>query len=251
MASGLREMLAVARTVRRDLGTGRAVAVLAHKWWRKLRRQKPPNTLEANLEVWETHDWSEAGDEWTPSPEWKQAVLYEFLYEYMPRQGALLEIGPGGGRWTEHLAPLARALTLVDLTPACIGLCRARFADHKHIEYHVNDGRSLPFVPDASIDGIWSFDTFVHIAPPDIHSYVKEFARILKPHGVAVIHHARAGAYSRSWRSDMTAEHMQEFCRDFRLQVALQQDSLAGGTIPLYQMATQTKPDVVTVIRKA
>jgi hypothetical protein len=48
----------------------------------------------------------------------------------------------------------------------------------------------------------------------------------------------------------MTSEHMQEFCRDCRLQIMLQQDSLAGGAIALYQMTTRTKPDVVTVIRK-
>ncbi len=250
MASGLRAVLGVARRVIRDLGLVRATGVFARKAWRKLRHERPPNTVEANLEVWETHDWSRLGEEWTPSQEWKEAILNELLRPHIPAGSCVLEIGPGAGRWTEYLIPLASRLILVDITPACIALCRARFASESHIEYHVNDGRTLPFVSAASVDAIWSFDTFVHIEPRDIHSYVREFARVLRPGGVAVVHHARCGCHRRSWRSDMTAEQMVEFCNEAGLVVVRQQVSLAGGTISLCQLGIATKPDVVSVIQK-
>jgi SAM-dependent methyltransferase len=234
----------------RDLGLRRALAVLGRKLWRKLRHDRPPNTVEGNLEVWETHDWSQAGEEWTVSPEWKEAILDELLRAHLPARGRIVEIGPGAGRWTEHLIPIASHLTLVDLTPACIALCRKRFASERNIEYHVNDGRSLPFVTDGSVDGIWSFDTFVHIAPPEVRAYMAEFARVMAPGAVGVIHHARSGSHRRSWRSDMTAERMADFCREFGLDVVRQQESLRDGAISLCRLETHFAADVATVFRR-
>jgi len=250
VSSGIRGLLEVGRTAVRDLGFMRAIRVLMRKLWRKLRHDRPPNTVEGNLEVWETHDWSQGGEEWTASPEWKEAVLDELLRAHIRKGARVLEIGPGAGRWTEHLIPLASHLTLVDLTPACIAMCRKRFAAERNIAYHVNDGRSLPFVADNAIDAIWSFDTFVHIEPADVRHYVAEFARVMSPGAVGVIHHSRTGRHRRSWRSDMTAERMAEFCEEQGLEMVKQQDSLGGGAISLCQLQTQYKPDIVSVFRK-
>ncbi len=58
---------------------------------------------------------------------------------------------------------------------------------------------------------IWSFDVFVHIAPDDVERYVAEFARILRPGGRAIIHHAAEGGLHGGWRSSMTAEMFASF----------------------------------------
>ncbi|MFH0947074.1 MAG: class I SAM-dependent methyltransferase, partial [Planctomycetota bacterium] len=57
-------------------------------------------------------------------------------------------------------------------------------------ECFVNDGCALPFCGEASIDLVWSYDSFVHIEKSAIQSYFHEFARVLRPGGKAVIHHA-------------------------------------------------------------
>nr|MBP7619396.1 hypothetical protein [Gemmatimonadales bacterium] len=57
-------------------------------------------TARDNRTWWNTHDWSRLGEEWTPSEEWKKAVVSRYLAPYMPEGVPLLEIGPGGGRWT-------------------------------------------------------------------------------------------------------------------------------------------------------
>ena len=62
----------------------------------------------------------------------------------------------------------------------------------------------------ASVDAVWSFDVFVHVAPGGQAGYLSEIARVLRPGGVAAIHHAdgrnRGVAPSRSgWRAPMTA----------------------------------------------
>ncbi|MBM3493112.1 MAG: class I SAM-dependent methyltransferase [Armatimonadetes bacterium] len=250
MGSGLGSLLDVGRTAVRDLGFRRAMGVLARKLWRKARRDRPPNTVEGNLEVWETHDWSQCGEEWTVSPAWKEAILDELLRAYMPAGGRILEIGPGAGRWTEHLIPIASRLILVDLTPACIALCRKRFASERGIEYHVNDGRSVPFLSDESVDGVWSFDTFVHIEPSEVRTYMAEFARVMAPGAVGVTHRARAGRHRRSWRSDMTAERMADFCLERHLELVKQQESLRDGSISLCRLETHFRADVVSVFRK-
>ncbi len=77
------------------------------------------------------------------------------------------------------------------------------------MEFHVNDGKSLSAIDSNSVDGVWSFDVFVHIAPPDVDAYLGEITRVLRPGGRAVIHHAKAGredgAADIGQRSNMTA----------------------------------------------
>lgn len=48
----------------------------------------------------------------------------------------------------------------------------------------------LPTIPDASVDYIFSFDTFVHFEPDLFNAYVKEAGRILKSGGVLHLHYA-------------------------------------------------------------
>jgi SAM-dependent methyltransferase len=52
-------------------------------------------------------------------------------------------------------------------------------------------------VDDASIDFAFSFDSLVHAESDAVSSYVSELARVLKPGGVAFIHHSNLGAIRR------------------------------------------------------
>ena len=87
-----------------------------------------------------------------------------------------------------------------------IEACRQRFRGESHLEFHVNDGRSLEFAADNSVDFIWSFDVFVHIEPEDIDGYLQEFRRVLKPGGRAIIHHGIIGKTVFEWRSSLTLQ---------------------------------------------
>jgi ubiquinone/menaquinone biosynthesis C-methylase UbiE len=205
-------------------------------------RGAPPNTVEANLKQWTAYDWSKSGEEWTVSPQWKDSVIREILKPNIPEGSSVLEIGPGGGRWTEYLLPLANSLVVVDLTPECIRLCQERFGSSANIKYFVNDGRDLSFVPDASVDRIWSFDVFVHIQRDDIERYVSQFPRILSRGGIAVIHHGAHGSQLKGWRSDMTAEAMCRIAQSCGLSVERQFSSWNGGRFNL--------GDVVTMLAK-
>src|SRR5260221_9935445 len=65
------------------------------------------NSVVMNKQIWENWDWKSRGDEWTLSPAWKESIVRSILQPNIPAASDVLEIGPGAGRWTEHLLPIA------------------------------------------------------------------------------------------------------------------------------------------------
>jgi SAM-dependent methyltransferase len=155
--------------------------------------------IEANRAVWErSWDWSSQGDEWSSwwggtDALWFGALLPR-IHSLVPSK-TILEIAPGFGRWTHYLKELCERLVVVDLAERCIEHCKTRFADATNIDYHVNDGRSLEMVADASIDFAFSFDSLVHVENDVLEAYLTQLARKLTPDGVGFIHHSNGGAY--------------------------------------------------------
>jgi ubiquinone/menaquinone biosynthesis C-methylase UbiE len=158
-------------------------------------------TTDANLREWSEYDWSELGEEWNWSDDWKEHVLNEVALKHISAGGTVLEIGPGAGRWTETLLITAKRMILVDIAPKAIDLCKERFSGHDNISYFVGAGRSLDFIPDKSVDYIWSFDVFVTVNCRDADHYVKEFGRVLRPGGRGVINVFREELYVPIYRS--------------------------------------------------
>jgi SAM-dependent methyltransferase len=156
-------------------------------------------TIRDNLKIWnETWDWSAGGQEWSHgwggTPALWHALLLPRIHQWLPA-GTILEIAPGFGRWTAYLKDVATRLIVVDLAPKCIQACRERFAGEQHIEYHVNDGRSLSMVRDESVDFVFSFDSLVHADADAVEGYVAELGRVLTRDGVAFIHHSDVGGF--------------------------------------------------------
>jgi SAM-dependent methyltransferase len=222
-----------------------------HMWFSRAlvtTRIATPHSRFFNKVAWSRHDWSRRGEEWTVSPEWKDAVVAGLIDPYIRSDAHVLEIGPGGGRWTEALLARASRVTAVDVTPACIEQCRARFAGNDRLELHLNDGASLRMIAPASVDVVFSFDVFVHLSAGAIRQYIRQFPRVLKPHGLAIIHHARAGAYAPGWRSDVTADDVRRLALSAGLRVIEQIEALPHGQ-RLYAQNEDT-PDVVTIIAR-
>ena len=157
--------------------------------------------LEQNRRVWDAEfDWraERDGEDWSlpwgdSETQWTSALLPR-IRRFVPT-GTILEIGPGRGRWTRFLKDYCERLIIVDLSPACIEACRARFGSDGHIAYHVNDGVSLEMVPDHSVDFVFSFDSLVHAEPRVIDAYLSLLARKLTAAGAGFVHHSNLGAY--------------------------------------------------------
>ncbi len=196
--------------------------------------------LEENRRTWETWDWSDFGEQWTEDvrrfrgadpAEWKARLVLELIVEGVPEGSDVLEIGPGGGRWTEYLLPRSRRMILADISARCIGICMDRFGSDPRIEGHVLADSTLSFQADNSVDVIWSYDVFVHVNPEDTARYLEEAARVLRPGGTAIVHHS--GTYSDDqvaadgYRSHMTAELFASLAVHNGLRVVGQDHELA------------------------
>lgn len=184
------------------------------------------NTTSAAADIWDLLPWEKQyGEEWTISEEWKKSLIDDVLLKYIKPATALLEIGPGAGRWTEILAPMAKTLYAVDVSSKAINLCKERFSTTTNIFFILTRNASLRSIPDKTIAGIWSFDVFVHINPDDTENYLSEFKRVLVPGGVAVIHHPKEGGLHGGCRSRMTAHLFAELLEKHGLVLIRQFDS--------------------------
>lgn len=172
-------------------------------------------TRDENRRFWnDEYDWSDGGESWTPDETWRREVLAHTLEKHLAPGAEVLEIGPGAGRFTaEVLAASPKRLVLVDLAQRCLDLCRERFGELDFVEYHLNDGRSLDFLGDESIDFVWSFDVFVHVDADDLAAYVEQFRRIMRPGAIGILHYAsidRAQCEDprEGWRAQYTSGEM-------------------------------------------
>jgi ubiquinone/menaquinone biosynthesis C-methylase UbiE len=216
----------------------------AHRRWRS-------NSVGANREWWDRYDWTRGGDEWTESAEWKQALIDEVMLAAIPSRGEVLEIGPGAGRWSLALAENSLRLVVVDISAETLRGAGKRLAAFDNVTYVHGGGSDLPGIADGSIDAVWSFDVFVHIAPPDFVAYLDEIARVLRPGGVAVIHHSdgrnRGRLLSRhGWRAPMSRELFAALAQPRGLALTRQIDSWGeDGQFDLAAFA-----DVISVCRR-
>lgn len=240
------------------------------------------NTIENNRRLWDQdYAWPEDGDEWNgqaafcgqPYDAWKQALVEHFLTPRLKADATLLEIGPGHGRWARHIAGRCGMFYLADLSTTCLDHCRQMLGDER-LAYVPTDGHSLTGVPDASVDFAWSYDVFVHIGPADIAGYLADLARVLKPGGEAVIHHAgrrdamlpfdgirqwgpfflksynllSLGVWSTTdgWRSAISRERFARLARAAGLEVRNQQQTFGPGDA----FAVRRFGDWITTLRR-
>lgn len=213
-------------------------------------------TVEENAHYWEkVYDWSSAGEEWSRGWGDSQAKwdgsLYPRLKRFLPT-GRILEIAPGYGRWTGYLKEQCDQFVGVDISPRCIEVCRELFPE---LEFHHNDGQSLPMIEDRSVDFVFSYFSLIHAEVDTVALYLKEIARVLKPQGAGFLHHSNLGEYRRyfqltqklpkllqkglfemglldmpQWRApSMSAEAFVRYCQEAGL-VCITQESVNFGS---------------------
>jgi SAM-dependent methyltransferase len=213
---------------------------------RRARKIPGLNSAAINKAIWDAWDWSAQGDEWSPSPQWKEALIRCVLQREIAAGQDILEIGPGAGRWTGPLLERAHRYVGIDISPACIEQCRKRFGSDSRATFEVGSGSDLASVADASIDAIWSYDAFVHINDAEVERYVDEFARVLRPAAVAVIHHGGVGGAAGGWRSNLTTGALQEMLQRHGLLLERSLDHWVDGDTT----HSLTYGDRIAVIRK-
>lgn len=92
---------------------------------------------------------------------------------------SVVEIGTGPGLDAAAFLAAGFEVAGVDLSPAHVDLARAAGVDAR-----VAAAQALPFA-DASFDALWSMSVLMHLPDADLDAALAEFARVLRPGGLA------------------------------------------------------------------
>lgn len=148
-----------------------------------------------------------------------------FLQPYMNDRydHDILELSPGGGRFTAELIRFARNIDLIDMNEACLEICKERFKYYPiDIAFFLNDGTSCDVLGDRRYSFVACFDSMVHMHPSVIEGYVKQLATRLNPGGIMWLDHSGKGIRDLGHRTDMTPSLMATFGESSGLHVVNQ-----------------------------
>lgn len=117
-----------------------------------------------------------------------QYVREHFLTPYVSPTSSVVEIGPGGGRWTRYLLG-AKQIYAVDYHQELLDTLKSNLGSHG-LTFIRNNGDDFPGVPPGSIDFVFSFGAFVHLDIDIIGRYLENIKPLLKPKANVVIHYS-------------------------------------------------------------
>lgn len=115
-------------------------------------------------------------------------VRDHFLRSYISPDTTVLEIGPGGGRWTRYMLE-AKLIYAVDYHEELLGELRKTIRS-RNVSFIKNNGTDFPGIPAASVDFVFSFGTFVHLNVDLIESYLQNLKPVLKQDANVVLHYS-------------------------------------------------------------
>ena len=93
-------------------------------------------------------------------------LTWRYLDHYLPRHGAILEVGAATGRYTLDLAKRGYALTAVDLSAALLEKCKQRIAEaglESRVRFVVADARDLSAVTEKGFDAVLLMGPLYHL----------------------------------------------------------------------------------------
>jgi SAM-dependent methyltransferase len=131
------------------------------------------------------------GDSWGGA-DYVDGVVGRFCAPHLGADGGAvaLEIGPGGGRYTEKILPLVRELHAIDVSGEILAHLTERLGVPSGLAAHRGDGRTLSPIGDGLIDFAYSFNLFLFLDLETVHAYFAELRRVLRPSGIGVVQYA-------------------------------------------------------------
>lgn len=115
-------------------------------------------------------------------------VKEHFILPYISKEANVLEIGPGGGRWTRYMLA-SKLLVVIDYHQELLDELKLNF-NGKNMIFVKNNGDDFPNIKENSIDFLFSFGTFVHLDIEIIDRYLKNMYRIIKNSSNVVIQYS-------------------------------------------------------------
>jgi ubiquinone/menaquinone biosynthesis C-methylase UbiE len=126
----------------------------------------------------------------------------------------MLDIGVGGGRTTQHFAPLVETYTGIDYSPEMIAASQERFANYSYpLTLEVGDARDMQFA-DNSFDFIlFSFNGIDSVSHSDRLQILKEVHRVGKTGGYFCFstHNLHSMAKELDWKTKFSLNPLKTY----------------------------------------
>src|SRR5262245_28012514 len=158
-----------------------------------------PAALTKVREYWDNYDWSYIGRDWTKgilrvrgvSPaDWEHAFVDHFILSHISSRSVVLEIGPGEGRWSQHIQPVCQRLILLDVSQRALELCKQRFHLATNVDFVLSTAGTTSDITADSVDLVFAYGVFVDFDIAWTKRFVTDFPRLLRPGGRVVLHHS-------------------------------------------------------------
>jgi SAM-dependent methyltransferase len=117
-----------------------------------------------------------------------------------------VDLAAGHGRNSVKLAALAKRLTIIDIQPGNIEVCKQRFSSREDVYCVVNNGFDMRPLPDDDVTLVYCFDSMVHFDSDVVRSYVRDTRRVLVPGGRGFFHHSNYSG-GHDWRTNPSSRN--------------------------------------------
>jgi SAM-dependent methyltransferase len=177
---------------------------------------KDGRSWDSYSEGWAEDGVTKLGVEWG-NEELTRRIFERSLQLHLRPESHVLEIGPGGGKYSVLVAPLCARFVYADVSLRMLERTRAVLGGMRHAEALELGGIDLTGLDDESMDFVLSIDVFMHLDLEDVYGYLREFSRVLRPGGVVVVHFAgllnEAGWGQFQFAADFNRAHRRQVGR--------------------------------------
>jgi 2-polyprenyl-3-methyl-5-hydroxy-6-metoxy-1,4-benzoquinol methylase len=192
---------------RRIAGGAGAVEALRKTWSRYPQEWESDTALSMGAGT--------LGEEWGGSD--FADLVVELVEPYLGADVDVIELGCGGGKFSQRLAPKCRSLLCGDISAEMIKHTRTTLREQgldENVDYRVLNGVDFTGVRDESVDFVFSYDVQVHLQPQNVFSYMSDARRVLRDNGVFMLHQVNLASqggmdhflnqyHFGSWRCDL------------------------------------------------
>ena len=221
--------------------------------------RKQPEAAEVSgetqgiIDLWKTRegaDWAyfdAAEDESWSTHFWSDGTLFREFFDRLDLT-SVVEIACGAGRHASRFAERAGQVYLADTSVDALAEAKKRFAGQPNVKIlPPGDGMHVPLKGSELATSVISYDAMVHFELECVASYISESARLLKPGGMALIHHSNYSANpggeiaeNPDWRNFMTRDLFAHFAKRDGFEIIEQREM--DWTTP--------KSDCLSLLRK-
>jgi SAM-dependent methyltransferase len=137
----------------------------------------------------------------------------------------ILELSPGGGRFTAELIRYSEKYHFLDMNQACLDICKERFKYYPiEMRFYCNDGKDCSVLGEArEFDLIACFDSMVHMHRDIARGYLYQFSKLISKGGTIFLDHPGKGARSAGHRTDIYKDDIVDWAREFGLHLVSQE----------------------------